>query len=360
MIDSKAPQDLSRIRQKIDDLDAELVSLLNKRAMLAQEAGASKGKTTKFRPSREASIMARVKKLNNGPLSDRTFEAVMREVISGCLNLEQNIKVSYLGPAGTYSEEAARARFGSMAQYVLSDSLENALHLAEKGEVDVAVLPIENSIEGSVSRTLDLLLESPLAICDEIQLPIHHQLLSKAKSLNQVKELLAHPQALAQCRLWLNRNLPNAKHVPVSSNGQAAKVAAGQDGCAAIASNRAAELYGLNVLAANIEDAASNKTRFVVVGSQQTSPSGNDKTSLVCSTQNQPGALLSLLRIFEENGVNMVKLESRPASTNKWEYIFYIDIDGHCDDSPVAKAINTLERKTSSLVKIIGSYPKAT
>lgn len=349
---------LTDIRKKIDGIDQELVKLVNARAKLGIMAGKAKKSAVKFRPSREAEVIAKVKAANQGPITDQTLEAVMREVISGCLNLEQPMRISYLGPQGTYSEDAARRRFGEMAQYLPCDSLEEVLSSLEKGNVDVAVLPIENSTEGSVGKTLDMLCETNMQICDEIYLPIHHQLLSVESSLDDIKQIFGHPQALAQCGTWLSRNLPRAEQTPVSSNGQAAKLAAGKESSAALASKRAAEVYGLQVLSVNVEDKPDNTTRFVVLGPQSADSNGNDKTSLICATRNQPGALLALLQVFDEHQINMVKLESRPANTGTWEYVFYIDIEGHHNDPTVASALAKLDSK-STFIKIIGSYPKA-
>lgn len=349
---------LATLRSRIDDLDEQLVRLLNQRASIAQEVGAVKKTPMKFSPAREAEVVARAKQLNAGPLTDVTIEAVMREVISGCLNLEQPMNVSYLGPVGTYSEEAARKRFGTAATLVPCASIDEAVRTVEGRAADVAVVPIENSIEGSVGRTLDILLTTSLQICDEIQLPIHHQLLAKGGTLQDITEVVAHPQALAQCREWLTRHLPQTTQTAAASNGEAARLAGEQTGRAAIAGTRAAHLYGLSVLAASIEDDPSNTTRFLVLGAATSTPTGADRTSLVCSVPHKAGSLQEVLGIFAEQGVNLVKLESRPAPQGLWEYMFYIDIDGHQDDDMIACALGMLKER-ATFVKIIGSYPKA-
>lgn len=348
---------LSALRSRIDELDEQLVELLNERAKVAQRVGGAKKGAIKFSPSREAEVIAHIKSVNDGPLTDKTLEAVAREVISGCLNLERPMRVSYLGPEGTYSEEAARSRFGAMAALMPSTSIDDAVSAVEKGNADVAVVPIENSTEGSVNRTLDLLLKTSLQACDEIRLPIRHQLLSNEGQLGAITEVVAHPQSLAQCREWLARHMPSAILRAVASNGEAAWIAAREAGRAAIASKRAAKLYGLTVLAANIEDDPANTTRFLVLGAAATEPTGTDKTSLVCSVPNKAGTLHGLLAILADHGVNMVKLESRPARHGLWDYVFYIDIDGHRDDEHVAVALDLLQ-KQAAFVKIIGSYPK--
>lgn len=352
--DEVALQDL---RAHIDNLDDQLVHLLNERAQLAQQVGGVKGSAIKFSPSREAAIMRRLIATNRGPLSDAALTAIYREIIGSCLNLEQGMRISYLGPAGTYSEEAAIARFGTMVTAIPSASIDEAFQVVEAGSADVAVVPVENSTEGSVGRTLDLLLQAPLQICDEIYMPIHHQLLSNSGT-ESITQVIAHPQALAQCREWLSRHVPTAALIPAASNSEAARTASATEGAAAIASLRAAKLYGLAIAAENIEDDPSNATRFLVVGKIFTKPTGADKTSLVCSVPNRAGSLQELLAVFAEQRINMVKLESRPATHGFWEYVFYIDLDGHKEDKLIARAITLLAQR-ATFIKVIGSYPKA-
>jgi chorismate mutase/prephenate dehydratase len=355
----KPSQQLSRLRQRIDSLDEQLVKLVNERARIALQVGAAKKDVVKFSPSREAEVIAHVKAVNAGPLADAVLEAIMRDVISGCLGLEQPMRVSYLGPEGTYSEEAACRRFGAMAALVPCASIDETVLTVEKGQADVAVVPIENSTEGSVSRTLDLLFNTRLQICAEVLLPIRHQLLSNDGRMEAITEVVAHSQSLAQCRSWLAGHLPGATLRPVVSNGEAARIAIGEAGCAAIASQRAAEHYGLAILAKNIEDDPSNTTRFLVLGNVPTKSTGADKTSLICSVPNKAGTLQKLLAILAEENINMVRLESRPARQELWDYLFYIDIDGHKDDEHAAKALRRFEEQ-ATFVKVIGSYPKAT
>lgn len=349
-------QDLAQIRQAIDGVDKEIVELLNRRAQLARQAGAAKTSKQKIRPEREEQIISRVVK-SKGELPSDSLKAIYREIISACLGLEGPVAVGYLGPEGTYSEEAARARFGSSALYRPYGGLADVLAAAEAGHVDLAVLPIENSTEGSVNQTLDLLLDTSLKICAEVLLPVRHQLLSKSINLADIKTVVGHPQALAQCRNWLLKNLPQAEQVSAVSNAEAAKLAQQDSSLAAVAGKRAAEIYDLPILHGNIQDRANNTTRFIVLGNLQTESSGQDKTSLICSVPNRPGSLYELLGIFAKAGVNLVKLESRPSSNKMWDYLFYVDIDGHQNDKAVAYALNKASQ-TSTMLKLLGSYPK--
>ncbi len=348
---------LQGLRESIDDIDSQLVALLNKRAKLAQEVATVKGSAQKYRPSREAEVIRHVLSANTGPFTEGSLKAVFREIIAACLALEQPMRISYLGPAGTYSEEAARSRFGSPAVLVPCKTLDEALKLAEKNDSDLAVLPVENSTEGAVNRTLDLLLDTSLRIVGEIELPIHHQILSKAQDLNAVTAIAAHPQALAQCHNWLQEHLPHAKQLAMNSNAEAAQYAADNPKLAAIAGRQASRLYNLPILATNIEDDKANTTRFLVVGNMVVPATGNDRTSLICSVPNRPGTLSKLIAVLSDAGINMTKLNSRPSQTGTWDYIFYIDIDGHEADAAVAEAFARLRQK-ASFVKVLGSYPK--
>lgn len=348
---------LSELREQIDAIDREIVALLNKRAGLAQAAGKAKQGKMKFAPAREEQVIDNVLKANAGPFKDDSLKAVFREIIACCLSLEQPMRVSYLGPEGTYSEEAARNRFGAPAELVPCATIDEAVQAAEQGRADVAVVPIENSTEGAVNRTHDLLMSTPLKIIGELDLAIHHQLLTKAKSLQDIKTVAAHPQALAQCREWLQEHLPNAKHQAMESNALAAEAAEKDPQIAAIAGKLAAEKYGLAALATNVEDDPKNTTRFLMLGSQDVPATGNDRTSLVCSAPNQPGSLAKLINALAEEGVNITKLVSRPSPTDVWDYVFYIDIDGHKDDAKIVKALQALESQ-ALFVKVLGSYPK--
>jgi chorismate mutase / prephenate dehydratase len=266
------------------------------------------------------------------------------------------LKVAYLGPAGTYCGEVARTHCGNEPIYLPFATIDEAIEAAEKDIADLAVVPIENSTEGSVNRTLDILLETPLHICGEVSMAIHHQLLGSAASLAGVREVRAHPQALAQCRRWLDGHLPDARRVAAPSNAQAAATVVSDADAAAIAGERAAELYALDVLAKNIEDIAGNSTRFIVLGRDDAEPTGNDRTALVCSVPNKPGSLYDLLGIFARHNVNMAKLESRPAGNAAWEYNFFIVIEGHRSDRIIAAALKEVAKR-ATFVRIIGSYP---
>lgn len=349
---------LKGLRGRIDALDARLVKLVSARARLAQAVGHAKGGTAVYRPEREAQILRRVAQLNPGPLSSRALQRVHTEIMSACRALEDQMTVAFLGPVGTYSQEAALKHFGGSVPLVPCASIDDVFRRAETGGAGYAVVPVENSTEGAVGRTLDLLLATPARVCGEIMLPVRHCLMSTAKGTTTIRKVYAHAQSLAQCQRWLAASLPQAQLIPVVSNAEAARLASTERGSAAIASKTAAHLYGLNLLARNVEDEARNTTRFLVLGAHEAAPSGNDKTSLILSTRNVPGAVHELLAPLAANRVSMSKLESRPARTGSWEYVFYVDIEGHVRDANVARALKALERKTS-FFKNLGSYPAA-
>lgn len=349
---------LASLRQNIDETNTALVQLLNKRADIARKIGAVKQQSATYVPAREAQVLAAVQAQNAGPLSGEALTSIFKEIIGACRNLEQRLRVAYLGPEGTYSQEAAMQFAGSTSVFVPCMTIDEVFLTVQKGNADIALVPVENSSEGTVHRTLDLLLESPLHIIGEVMLPIHHQLLGTQKDVHDIKEVIAHEQALAQCRQWLAKHLPHAVLTPVSSNGEAARQAAKSQTKAAIASRLAADIYKLPIIHANIEDTASNTTRFLAVGTQKVPPTGHDKTSLVCSVPNRAGSLNELLSILAKAHINMTKLESRPGGHELWEYVFYIDMDGHQQDTPIAKALNELQALTT-FTKVLGSYPKA-
>jgi chorismate mutase / prephenate dehydratase len=349
---------LKTLREKIDALDARLVKLLSERARLAQRVGHVKKGVAVYRPEREAQVLRRVAELNPGPLPDRALQRVYTEIMSACRALEDRMSVAYLGPAGTYSQEAAMKHFGGIVPTVPCASIDEVFRQVETSSAGFAVVPVENSTEGAVGRTLDLLLTTPARVCGEVMLPIRQCFMSKAKSLGAVRKVYSHTQSLAQCQRWLARNLPQAETVPVVSNAEAARLAAGERNAGAIASRAAAELYGLALMAKNIEDEATNTTRFLVIAEEDAPPSGKDKTSLILATRNVPGAIHELLAPLAKNGVSMSKLESRPARTGRWEYVFYVDIEGHAKDANVSAALAELERK-ASMYKNLGSYPAA-
>ncbi len=349
--------ELLNLRNNIDRLDEEILERLAERARNAQRIGEIK-QGNLYRPEREAQVLRRLGERNPGPLPDTAVQRVFREIMSACLALEQPLKVAYLGPAGTFSEGASRKHFGAAPLFQPLATIDDVFRAVEAGNVDYGVVPVENSTEGAVGRTLDLLLANPLRICGEVKLRIHQHLLSQADGMGAAKRLYSHAQSLAQCHEWLNRNLASLPRVPVESNAEAARLAAEDPESCAIASEAAAELYGLNILAANIEDDPNNTTRFLVIGHHDAGPSGKDKTSLVCSATNRPGAMHALLEPLARHGVSMTKLQSRPARSGLWEYVFYIDIEGHQEDVPVGQALKELNDK-AAFVKVLGSYPVA-
>lgn len=349
---------LKTLRAKIDALDARIVKLLSERAKVVQRVGHAKQGVGVYRPEREAQVLRRVAELNDGPLTARAVQRVFVEIMSACRALEDQMSVAFLGPEGTYSQEAALKHFGAAVPLVSCTSIDDVFRRTESGAVGYAVVPVENSTEGAVGRTLDLLLATPARVCGEVMLPIRQCIMSKSGGLETVRKVYSHTQSLAQCQRWLAQHLPKSEQVAVISNAEAARLAAGERGAAAIASKTAAELYGLEILARNIEDEAKNTTRFLVLGSHEAPPSGKDKTSLILSTRNVPGAVHDLLTPLAKNRVSMTKLESRPARTGLWEYVFYVDIDGHGREPNVARALGELERR-ASLFKNLGSYPAA-
>lgn len=347
---------LASIRQKIDALDTRLVELLSARARLAQQAWHAKGNASAYKPEREAQVLRRVRELNKGPLSAAALTRLFAEIMSACRALEEQMAVAYLGPEGTFSQEAVVKHFGSATGGRPLNSIDEVFRAVESGESAYGVVPVENSTEGAVGRTLDLLLNTSARICGEVNLPVRQNLMSNAASRAAIRTVYSHTQSLAQCQGWLSRHLPDAERVAVVSNAEAAKMAAKDKRSAAIASRTAAELYGLKLLARNIEDDPKNTTRFVVIGADDASPSGKDKTSLILSTRNVPGAIHDLLSPLAKHGVSMTRLESRPARTGRWEYVFYIDIEGHRAEAHVAKALAALEGK-AAMLKLLGSYP---
>jgi chorismate mutase / prephenate dehydratase len=291
-------------------------------------------------------------------LPEKAVTHLFTEVISACRALEDAFSVASLGPKGTFSEEAAVKHFGGQASLMLCTSIDELFRSVESGNIGYGVVPVENSTEGAVGRTLDLLLSTPLKICGEVLLPVHQNLLSKGNDISAVKRIFSHAQSLAQCNRWLAQNCPGAERIPVASNAEAARMAQKAAQSAAIAGRSAADHYGLSVLASNIEDEPNNTTRFVVISRQDAAPSGRDKTSLVMSTRNVPGAIHELLTPLAKNGVSMTRLESRPSRTGLWEYVFFVDMEGHQSDENVARALKTM-RELAAFLKILGSYPVA-
>jgi len=356
--------DLKKLRAEIDALDTELLALLNRRAAVVKKVGGLKDGKRVYRPEREAEILRRVSSgtsaAKGGVLPAGAATAVFREIISACRALEQEIRVAYLGPQGTFSEQAVRQHFGHAVVGEPAATIDEAFRSAESGATQFAVAPAENSTDGAVGRTLDLLLTTPLRICGEIDLRVKQNLLSNMKGMKEIRKIYSHAQSLAQCNGWLGLNLPKAERIPVGSNAEAARRAAKEKGAAAIAGTAAAALYKLKIIAAGIEDDPNNTTRFLVLGNIDVAPTGKDRTSLAMSAENKPGSIHALLSPIAANGVSMSRIESRPAKARsaRWEYVFFIDLEGHHADAKVAAAIAELKQRAPFL-KVLGSYPAA-
>jgi chorismate mutase/prephenate dehydratase len=349
---------IKTLRDRIDAIDQQLLQLMNQRASLAREIGELKGDGPIYRPEREAQVIGRLRGANPGPLSADTIGHLFTELISACRALEEALSVAFLGPRGTFSEEAAIKHFGAQVRARACVSIDEVFREVEAEQIGHGVVPVENSTDGAVGRTLDLLLATPLTVCGEVLLAVHQCLMSKESAPETVQRVYAHAQSLAQCHEWLNRHLPHAQRTPVVSNAEGARQAAQEQHAACIGSHAAAELYDLQILARNIEDQPNNTTRFVVIGHDAPLSSGRDKTSLAMSARNRPGAMHELLTPFAENGVDMTRLESRPSRTGLWEYVFFVDLKGHQQDANVARALEQL-RDRASFLKILGSYPAA-
>jgi len=355
-------QTLEQLRQRIDSIDRELLRLMSERAGIALEVAKVKQQSGEnhcfYRPEREAEILRQVRESNPGPLEDEAVVRIFRELMSSCLALEKPLQVAFLGPEGTFTQQAAYKHFGHAVQVHPFPAIDEIFRAVSSDACQFGVVPVENSTEGVVTHTLDSFLDSSLLIAGEVILRIHHNLLSRCNSLREIQEIFSHQQSLAQCREWLDRFLPAARRTPVSSNAEGARLAATVPGGAAIAGEVAAQLYQLDILERNIEDDPDNTTRFLVVGKQSVAATGEDKTSLLVSTGNRPGALYGILRPFADFGISMTKIESRPSRRRMWEYVFFIDIEGHRDDPEVSEALEALEAKAQA-VKWLGSYPKA-
>ena len=355
---------LSELRVLIDAVDQELLLALNRRAALANEVGELKRLegSPVFRPEREAQVIHGLQQANQGPLLDHSLSLIWREIMSACRALEAPQRIAYLGPKGTFSEEAAQRFFGSSIAHVPCQNFDEVFHAATSGAAEFGVIPIENSTEGVVTRSLDLLLQSPLHIVGEMSLLVRHHLLRLEGSMDNIEVVLAHPQALAQCQQWLTRHLPNAERRAVSSNAEGARLTATNPQWAAIASDRAGAEFGLHNAASAIQDEAYNRTRFVMVCLPSVMPapqaSGRDCISLVVSVPNRPGAVHDLLVPLKQHGVSMTRFESRPARSGQWEYYFYIDLQGHPSQPNVAAALQELQN-LCAFYKVLGTYPLA-
>lgn len=350
---------LEAIRGKIDAIDTKLVKLLNARTRLALDIGKLKQKNGKgiYAPAREKAVLARVAMMNKGPLTSKSIRAIYREVMSAALSLEKNLKVAYMGPPSTFSHQAARSRFGGSVDYLSCETISDVFESVEKQTADYGVVPVENSTEGAVTFTLDRLAETPLKICAELYLPISNCLLSKVPR-ERIEKLYSHPQVLGQCRQWLQREMSGVEIIPVASTARAAELASREKNAAALSSQLAAEIYGLKVLEPDVQDLSGNTTRFLVIGHDQNKPSGDDKTSLLVVVQHKAGALYGALESFKKYGLNMTKIESRPSRSKRWEYFFFVDVEGHAEDKRVKKTLSEMARHCTQIT-ILGSYPAA-
>jgi len=366
---SAAAPGIDELRAQIDQVDCRLHELLNERAKLARRVGISKGQAGRlvdfYRPEREAQVLRMALERNvsarrDGGLRDEEILRLFREIMSACLAQEEPLKIGFLGPEGTFSQAAVYKHFGHSARALPLATIDEVFHEVEAGNADFGVVPIENSTEGSVNHTLDRFLTSPLSICGEVELRIRQNLMGKMAGLRDIKRLCSHPQSLAQCRQWLREHLPQVELIATSSNAEAARRARDEEGTAAIAGDTAAEVYALTVLVADIEDRPDNSTRFLVIGRRSFGSSGADRTTLLVSTGDTeaPGALHRLLEPLAKNRISLTRIESRPSQRRKWDYVFFIDLEGHASDPPVAKALAGLKQR-ASLFRVLGSYPRA-
>ncbi len=353
---------LKDVRNRIDKLDQQLLELISERARCAQEVARIKGKDDPkavfYRAEREAQILRTILEKNQGPLRNEEMARLFREIMSACLALEMPMKVAFLGPEGTFTQAAALKHFGHSISTVPMASIDAVFREVESGNVHYGVVPVENSTEGMVSHTLDLFINSPLHISGEVEVRIHQHLMGLQRDLSQIDKIYSHRQSFAQCREWLNTNAAGIERIEVFSNAEAARLAKLDAKALAIAGESAAEIYGLQLVVSNIEDEPDNTTRFLVIGANQISPSGDDKTSLLISAPNRPGSLYQLLEAFARNNVSMTRIESRPSRRGMWDYVFFVDVDGHIKDTKVTQALSDLAQ-TASIVKVLGSYPKA-
>ena len=365
-------RDLDQVRADIDAIDQEIQALINGRAKCAQrvadikmadvlsarERGESDAEVVFYRPEREAQVLTRIMDRNEGPLAGNTVAHIFREIMSACLALEKPLQVAYLGPEGTFTQAAAVKHFGHAAVCISQGPIDNVFAQVESGECNYGVVPVENSTEGMVSHTLDSFMDSALKISGEVEMRIGHHLLKGKQTAEQdIVRICAHQQALAQCRTWLDTHWPHVERIAVSSNGEAARMAAQDLGTAAVAGDMAAEIYELEKLDEHIEDYADNTTRFLIIGREEVPPSGKDKTSIIVSSRNKPGALFALLEPFRRAGISLTRIDTRPSRTEKWAYVFFIEFEGHMRDPDIAAIIADLEEQ-SILLKPLGSYPR--
>ena len=356
-------QRLSAIREQIDSVDDEILALINRRAACAQEVAQIKrdteGQTHFYRPEREAQVLRRVLANSKGPLHGEEMARLFREIMSACLALEDPLTIAFLGPEGTFTQAAALKHFGHSVNTLALPAIDEVFREVEAGGAHYGVVPVENSTEGVINHTLDMFLQSPLKISGEVEIRIHQHLIGQPETdLERIEQVFSHQQSLAQCREWLDANLPNAERVAINSNAEAARLARETEGTVAIAGETAAQIYDLDLLVRNIEDEPDNTTRFLIIGKLNVPPSGNDKTSLLISTPNKPGALYRLLEPLARNSVSMTRIESRPSRRGMWDYVFFVDIAGHSEEEGIMRAFAELSAE-STLFKVLGSYPIA-
>ena len=353
---------LADVRARIDGIDRQIQELIAQRAAFALQVGKAKGKLAAavdyYRPEREAQVLRMVVDRNEGPLSDEVLVHVFREIMSACLAQQEPLKIGYLGPEGTFSQQAVLKHFGRSAHGLPLGSIEEVFQEVEAGNADFGVVPVENSGQGTIQSTLDMFLTSPLKICGEVELSVHQHLMSRTGRLEDIDRVYSHPMSLAQCKAWLRQHLPKAEKIPVASNAEAARRARTADDAAAIAGESAGHVYGLKVVAGPIQDRQDNTTRFLVLGRELFSPSGHDRTSLLVYVRDQPGALYNVLSPFARHGVSMNRIESRPSHAGRWQYAFFIDVSGHVADAAVGSALSELGEYAAD-VKVLGSYPVA-
>jgi|TARA_R110000850_G_scaffold174335_1_gene299730 chorismate mutase / prephenate dehydratase len=365
-MDMSDEDQLKALRKRIDSLDERILELISERASCAQTVAQVKQKSLPagsepvfYRPEREAWVLKHIMELNKGPLDNEEMARLFREIMSACLALEQPLKVAYLGPEGTFTQAAAIKHFGHSVISVPMAAIDEIFREVAAGAVQFGVVPVENSTEGAINHTLDSFLEHDMVICGEVELRIHHHLLvGENTKTDKISRVYSHAQSLAQCRKWLDAHYPNVERVAVSSNAEAAKRVKGEWNSAAIAGDMACELYGLSKIAEKIEDRPDNSTRFLIIGSQMVPPTGDDKTSVIVSMRNKPGALHHLLQPFHNNGIDLSRIETRPSRSGKWTYVFFIDFFGHQHDPLIKDALEKINDESVAL-KVLGSYPKA-
>src|SRR5581483_8607052 len=360
--DDGAKPDLAQVRAQIDGIDRQIQELIAQRAHWARQVGKAKGKLAAavdyYRPEREAQVLRRVVDRNDGPLADEVLVRLFREIMSACLAQQEPLKVGYLGPEGTFSQQAMLKHFGHSAKGYPLTSIEEVFDEVAAGHSDFGVVPVENSGQGTIQSTLDMFLSSPLKICGEVELHVHQYLLSRSGHVDDIERVYSHAQSLAQCRGWLRQRLPKAELQALASNAEAARRARNADDAAAIAGESAAHVYGLKIVAGPIEDRPDNTTRFLVLGRTLFPPSGHDRTSLLVFVHDQPGALYRVLEPLARGGISMNRIESRPAHTGLWQYAFFIDVGGHVDEAPLSDALAELG-DFAAQVRVLGSYPVA-